>query len=409
MIAICMVVQLLVVWAQHHKKPAGMAKDMLLVVTFLKPASDAYKRASGDEGEDHHILPPKLELVVFKGIEMSCESIPSTVLQMLAIMEAGSAPGTTELLSVAVSILTTAFTSTAISVDSDCDPERRRLNPRFYGYMPDKGRNLVAALMMAASSCHIAVRSLGMALLLKMEFGWVYLVELGLYLLYKFARGDFLCWLRVPGDMHWILSLVERVLVKVIVDFTGCYQFRSPKEMGGRLFSLNLVVGHVGAFLAAHYYCTESGEGGAISDSLLQMVVGASSLAFVLLFWFFAIKIDSGYLWTFTSTMTAVQQVEESYRLSSDPAAKLGVLFLSDHLWAAIRADVKKYILANVDDWQKSKPPFWTTKLVSRVPDDMLSAAVLAKLKAAGEGKRLTENARVGSIVLESVFGDDGD
>ena len=65
--------------------------------------------------------------------------------------------------------------------------------------------------------------------------------ELLLFLLWKLLRGDFLYWVRVEGVVSVILSLLVRVIVKAVVDFTGCLHFRHPFEIGGTAFSVSMV------------------------------------------------------------------------------------------------------------------------------------------------------------------------
>jgi len=45
--------------------------------------------------------------------------------------------------------------------------------------------------------------------------------EVGLYLLYKVIRRDFRYWLSLPRGTSTLVSLVIRVAVKVLADFTG--------------------------------------------------------------------------------------------------------------------------------------------------------------------------------------------
>ena len=65
--------------------------------------------------------------------------------------------------------------------------------------------------------------------------------EILLYLMWKLLRGDFLYWVRVEGVFGVMFSLVVRILVKVVVDFTGCFHFRHPYELGGAVFSASMV------------------------------------------------------------------------------------------------------------------------------------------------------------------------
>ena len=67
---------------------------------------------------EYSVFDAKEEMVFTKGIEMICESIPGCVLQMFAILKSGdrSRPA---IASIAVSALTTGFSSSSISFDFD--------------------------------------------------------------------------------------------------------------------------------------------------------------------------------------------------------------------------------------------------------------------------------------------------
>ena len=69
----------------------------------------------------------------------------------------------------------------------------------------------------------------------------VYLgVDIGLALLYKVARRDFTYW--VPGGTtgSFILSIMSRVGMKVVMDFTGL-QARHPYEYGGAYYTFTII------------------------------------------------------------------------------------------------------------------------------------------------------------------------
>ena len=83
-----------------------------------------------------------------------------------------------------------------------------------------------------------------MALLAMVGGQWVlvYLVsDMGLYLTYKILRRDLWHWIPLEGAASVFESVLERLVVKVLVDFTGVLQFRGAGEMGGIYFALNMV------------------------------------------------------------------------------------------------------------------------------------------------------------------------
>ena len=83
-----------------------------------------------------------------------------------------------------------------------------------------------------------------MALLAMVGGQWVlvYLAsDMGLYFMYKILRRDLWHWVPLEGAASVVESVVERIMVKVLADFTGVVQFRGAGEMGGAYFTLNSV------------------------------------------------------------------------------------------------------------------------------------------------------------------------
>jgi len=160
-------------------------------------------------------------------------------------------------------------------------------------------------LMTVFSALHNLSRSLGCALLAassnKLILTFLYTGEILFYLTYKVARGDFIYF--VPfKEIHWslILSFVERVLTKTVVDFSGCLHYRHPLEMGGLAFSLSMVWAQVFPFVALQLF-----EGEEITDDMQENVTaflfGSFGLWLILNAWFFC-TIDLHYINTFFGT-----------------------------------------------------------------------------------------------------------
>ena len=84
--------------------------------------------------------------------------------------------------------------------------------------------------MTLMSACHNLSRIVGCAILA--AWGGELMVlsvvgsEIMLYLVWKILRKDFSYWVPIEGPLGVSVSLVERVLVKVITDFSGCFHFR---------------------------------------------------------------------------------------------------------------------------------------------------------------------------------------
>ena len=85
-------------------------------------------------------------------------------------------------------------------------------------------------MMTVMSTCHNLSRSVGCALLAASGGTTMVLSffggEMMLYLVWKVVRSDFIAWFPVDGPLGVVLSLLYRVVVKVIADFSGCLHFR---------------------------------------------------------------------------------------------------------------------------------------------------------------------------------------
>jgi len=129
-----------------------------------------------------------------QGIELATEGIPGCVLQLYVWLINPEEAGSYALLSIAISSLTTGYTSAIIAFAQDVDTPHRKAQPKFYGYIPeDNGlRGRVFVLMTLISALHNLSRSLGCAVLVAFSgktLGVLFLGgETGVYVLYKIAR-----------------------------------------------------------------------------------------------------------------------------------------------------------------------------------------------------------------------------
>ena len=157
------------------------------------------------------------------------------MLQIYVVLRNPEEAGIGALVSIAISALTTGFTSALISFDSDIDVAGRKINPTFNGYIPDDhaARGRCFFLMTIMSALHNLSRSVGCALLAASSSGNMNLFyfvggETAIFLLFKIARRDFFYWVRVEGLWALLLAFFERTIVKIIVDFSGCLLMRHP-------------------------------------------------------------------------------------------------------------------------------------------------------------------------------------
>ena len=132
--------------------------------------------------------------------------------------------------SIIISAATTGLSSSTVSFDYDVDPTKRAADPDFYGYIPyGFSRTVIFFCMVANSMLLLLVRSFCAAMLIQVNikyFTWYCAGDMGLYLLYKFARRDFYHWFPIDGGLGVFVSLLMRTTLKTLVDYTGIVQMR---------------------------------------------------------------------------------------------------------------------------------------------------------------------------------------
>ena len=230
-IACCLtslVLQAFFVILQNRKSKRLLVRDMLILLTFTKPAWNTYLVCIGRERSPEQVFSPLTEMVASKGCELLGESIPGSVIQTYAVLTQTSIRNTrAALLSLSLSYAATAYISSTLIYDLDLDTHRRRNQPGMYGLLrkynfdgpPNRrlfskvkfrllfvppplsfspadrqlSRTTAFAAMIGMSAAQIASRSAGFAMVAAVSgplMAAIFFVEFGLFLLYKMARRD---------------------------------------------------------------------------------------------------------------------------------------------------------------------------------------------------------------------------
>ena len=68
------------------------------------------------------------------------------------------------------------------------------------------------------------------------------MADLGLFFIYKIARNDLRYWLNIEGLLSWVTTMVVRLVIKLVVDFTLMVHLRknSKEKKIGMLLCDNL-------------------------------------------------------------------------------------------------------------------------------------------------------------------------
>jgi hypothetical protein len=392
--------QMFCVWAQNRKLGIlRLLREWTPILIGFKPAVDAYRVAKGYKQEAGQMTDFSTEMYYMKGVEMFAEAIPGVIIQFMAIATSDKAVGTSVWLSVAVSAITTGFTSATLSYDWDTDPAKREVAPDFYGYIPSNStkRSIIFVTMMLLSACMLVIRCMTIVMLGLLGGKWISLyigADLGLYLFVKVLRGDFWYWMPLGGNAEIVNSIISRVVVKIVGDFTSIVQFRHPNELGGTywMFGLILTMGSLPvAILVA--------ERGDVGDTVLKLawrIVGIFIPCTVLLFAVFFFNIEKKYWGTFYSLQRGKDLAIKNFREGSDAVKAKCTFKYSKHHWKSIEEEVRTWVQANWYRWEEEKPEWFDNTMRARVPVEYIPRA--------GDARR-RESVRRASVDAETEGG----
>jgi hypothetical protein len=190
------------------------------------------------------------------------------------------------------------------------------------------------------------------------------------------------------------MSIIARVLAKVVTDFTSIVQSRHPNEVGGMywMFGFVLTMGSLPvAILVA--------ERGDIAEEKLQLawkVVGIFMPCTVLLFAVFFFNIEKEYWGTFYSLERGKDGVLARFSNSNDDKKKARAIFgNSKHYWKSIEEEVRTWVQANWERWEDEKPDWFDETMRTRVPVEYIP----------GAASRRKESARRASVDAEAEGG----
>jgi hypothetical protein len=372
-------IQMLGVYGQNRN--LGMlrvVREWLPILIGFKPAVDAYRVAKGEKQKAGQALNALTEMTYMKVVEMFAEAIPGVIIQLMAIATSGNVVSKAAWLSLSVSAPTTGFASATISYDFDTDTVYREQVPDFYGYVPANPtkRLIIFVSMMLFSSGMLVTRCMTIVVLGLLGGRWASLyigADLCLYLLVKVLRGDFWYWMPVGGKTEILSSIVCRVLVKVVTDFTSIVQFRHPYEVGGMywMFGFVLTMGSlpVAISLAERRDLAEE------VVSFAWTVVGIFIPCIVVLFAVFFLNTEKKYWGTFLSFQRGKDLTMKNFREGSD-AGKANYTFLtSKHHWKVNVKEVKAWVEANWHRWEEEKPDWFDDAMRARVPVEYIPGA----------------------------------
>jgi hypothetical protein len=233
-----------------------MALEIVYTLIFLKPMLEVLRIVRGEKQKPYHTFSLIAENGFAKGIEVFSEAGPAAFLQMYLLLLAAH-PTYFQYLSIVISIATAAFTIASIDYNLDTDPKLRLVEPRFYGFVPDRSgdRAKIFTVMFLNSFVQMAALAISTASLAHIDpsiamgawcgrWAMVYTVKL--------ARRDFSYYLPIRGVPGVIIAALIARPTTIFLGDAGLYAYgRHPHEMGvvqwwfGRLWPWLLLVGAI--------------------------------------------------------------------------------------------------------------------------------------------------------------------
>jgi hypothetical protein len=311
-----------------------------------------------------------------KCVEMFAEAIPGVIIQLMAIASSDKDVGTSAWLSVAVSAITTGFASATISYDWDTNHTRREEAPAFYGYIPAKAskRTVVFVSMLLFTAGMLLIRCTTIVLLGLMGGRWAFLyigVDLGLYLLVKILRGDFWYFLPIGGKAEIVSSILLRMVIKIITDFTSIVHFRHPNEVGGAYWLFGLLLTMVSLPVSIYIYLFSPYVDDNPIDNASFIVKYIIPITTICLGVFF-FNIERKYLHTFWSAQRSKDMSMAYFIDCESDAIKIKVFGHSRHHWVSIEGEIKKWVGLNWARWEEEQPDWFTGVKKARVPVEFI-------------------------------------
>ena len=345
---------------------------MIGTVTLTKQGLSYWRCLTNVKMKNHEYMSPVTEMMFFQNCEVFAECIPMAVIQMTNVLEMAVKD---YVLVVALGI-SVAFVAEAVSYMTylkDIDEGGRRTEKIFYGFIPLHGVRLVLVVvsMRLLSFCQLLGKSLEMAILVQIGGKTlavsVLVGDMVAYLVYKLVRGDFRYWVPLPRGTSLATSLIERVIVKVICDFTGFLHARHPYEMGGFYWLMNMVFTQVSVFgaikLKEEYGWSEVVEGRVIPDdyyttiAIWLFVVWLVSLLVLLL------SSERDLVFTFISARTG-KQYNRALFDSGEDEVMMQVFIDHPSYYSSYEDKIKEWLGENWNAWNSALRPVWLTEAI---------------------------------------------
>ena len=190
---------------------------------------------------------------------------------------------------------------------------------------------------------------------------------------------DFWYWIPVGGYTEILTSIANRVMSKVITDFTLLVQTRHPNEVGGFYWAFGFVLTLLSLPIAITLYTREYGESSAsiTAEKFAKLLIPLTILSFLVFF----TSIDKKYLRTFFSFKRGKDLTIERFRDSTDANKADAIFNNSRHHWESIEGEVETWVAANWNLWEEEKPKWFDEAIRAKIPIEFIPTKKSRKLE----------------------------
>jgi hypothetical protein len=271
-----------------------------------------------------------------------------------------------------------------MAYDKDVSPAMRKQSPDLYGFVPNAGRGLAFVTMLTLSILHVVAKTLATALLVVTNPSWLlyYLIcDMGFYFLQKTLRRDIIYWFPLPLAVSIPVSVLVRVMGKIVTDFTGCLLFKHPNELGGAYFSFNLMTTQISVPVIVYLYHKHYVGNDKMDENMTWLIVVTLLVLWLMTFSFSIIKVVvPKYRKTFFSFQAGWQK-SQSFFLDNEGNDERRLCIFNDNAynWRSIDSEVRQWTGLNWQRWEEEKPAWFTPFRIASIPDDYIPVDARAR------------------------------
>jgi len=233
-------------------------------------------------------------------------------------------------------------------------------------------------IAMTCNSCALLlIRSLSTALMILMKFQYFLYwtaADMAFYFTQKMARRDLWYWIPVGNGIGGrLLSVMARILIKSITDYTGIVQFSHPGELGGIYWTVSTLIALSAGFISVGLYYGEVDEGdGVIAQEAMWRIMVNLSCAWIISFLVMLKLMKRKYRKNFLSLKTGGGWCRDYFLLGRSDKDKMGIFGVQRETWKTIREDVVEFILARWWEWEETQPAWFDDDFKVQLSEDMV-------------------------------------